>query len=97
MISTIPASVVRSIAEADAAFCALLVTFAGSTIPASDHVDIFFGRRVQTNAYVFALHFSDNHDALSRPAFSAIWRTSSSNALAMIAAPVFTSPASVST
>ena len=28
-----------------------------------DHVDIFFGRRIQTNAYAAALHFSDNHAA----------------------------------
>ena len=87
-----PASVVRSIPDTLAAFCSAdLVTFTGSTTPAS----IMF-----TYSPVAALNPTPGSDSLildtttlpSHPAFSAICLTGSSRALRTIFAPVFSSP-----
>ena len=82
--SVIEHSVVRINAAIEAAFCsALLVTFAGSVIPASNMFTqtIFAASNPMSAFSCFA--FSAMIDP-SSPAFSAIWRIGSSSALRTI-------------
>jgi len=96
-MSAMQPSVVRSIADADAAFWrADLVTLAGSTIPAA--IMSTYSSVAALNPIPGSLSLTFATTTLpSKPAFSAICLTGSSSALTMIEAPVFSSPESVST
>ena len=85
-------SVVRSVAATLVAFCnALLVTFAGSKIPAAT---------ISTYSSFNASNPVPTADSLtlliitlpSRPAFAEMWNKGASNAFNTICAPVFSSP-----
>ena len=95
MIVATTDSVVSSVDATLVAFCnALLVTFAGSRIPASiifTYVSFNASKPVPTSDSLTLLIIT----APSRPALAAIWKSGASRALRIISAPVFSSPESV--
>ena len=90
-------SVVRSVEATLVAFCnALLVTLAGSRIPASimlTYSSLYASNPVPTSDSLTLLMIT----APSRPALYAMWNNGASRAFKIIWAPIFSSPLSVLT
>ena len=95
LISATTDSVVRSVEATLVAFCrALLVTFAGSIIPASTmltYLSFSASKPTPTSLSRTLLMIT----APSRPALAEMWNRGASSAFSTTPAPVFSSPSSV--